>query len=94
MLEKTLKENKDALKRFNNKLAVMLSDRGQEVINLYLDGDAAELERRRYYNSESNGYDIYPKMFSVALKLTSPENYLYKILQKFYKLYQYKYIVF
>ena len=80
-LEKTLKENKEALKRFNDKLVVLLSDRGQEVINLYLNGDAAELERRRYYNSKSNGYDIYPKMFSVALKLTAPENYLYRILE-------------
>ena len=80
-LQKTLRENKDALKRFNDKLVVLLSDRGQEVINLYLNGDAAELERRRYYNSKSNGYDIYPKMFSVALKLTSPENYLFKILE-------------
>jgi Tfp pilus assembly protein PilF len=81
LLEKTLRENKDALNRFNNKLAVLLSDRGQEIINLYLEGDAAELERRNYYNSKSNGYDIYPKMFSVALKLTAPENYLYQILQ-------------
>jgi len=81
LLEKTLRENKDALKRFDEKLVVMLSDRGQEIINLYLNGDAAELERRRYYNSVSNGYDVYPKMFSVALKLTAPENFLYKILQ-------------
>jgi Tfp pilus assembly protein PilF len=81
LLEKTVHNNKDALKRFNDKLVVLLSDRGQEVINLYLNGDEAELERRRYYNSNSNGYDIYPKMFSVALKLTTPENYLYRILQ-------------
>ncbi|HTE13140.1 MAG TPA: tetratricopeptide repeat protein, partial [Chitinophagaceae bacterium] len=78
---KTLHENKDALSRFNNKLAVMLSDRGQEIINHYLEGDEAELERRRYYNSKSNGYDVYPQMFGVALKLTQPENYLYQILQ-------------
>ena len=81
LLEKTLHENKDALKRFNDKLVVLLSDRGQEIINLYLNGDEAELERRRYYNSKSNGYDIYPKMFSVALKLTAPDNYLNRILQ-------------
>ncbi len=80
-LENTLKENKDAVGRFNNKLVVMMSDRGQEIINLYLNGDAAELERRRYYNSDSREYDIYPKMFSVALKLTPPENYLNRILQ-------------
>ncbi len=80
LLEKTLRENKDALGRFNNKLVVMLSDRGQDIINLYLSGDEAELERRRYYNSKSSGYDVYPKMFSIALKLTSPDNHLYRIL--------------
>ncbi|TMI97802.1 MAG: hypothetical protein E6H06_00785 [Bacteroidetes bacterium] len=80
-LQKTLRENADALNRFNNKLAVMLSDVGQKVINQYLDGDEAELERRRYYNSNSNGYDVYPKMFAVALKITKPEDYLYRILQ-------------
>lgn len=80
-LEKTLRENSDALKRFNDKLAVMLSDEGQKVINQYLDGDEAELERRRYYNSNNNGYDVYPKMFAVALKIASPEDFLYRILQ-------------
>ncbi|MEO5685484.1 MAG: caspase family protein [Chitinophagaceae bacterium] len=80
-LEQTLRQNKDALNRFNNKLAVVLSDRGQEIINRFLEGDAAELERRRYYNSRSNGYDVYPPMFAVALRLTSPDNYLYQLLQ-------------
>jgi len=80
LLEKTLRENKDASGRFNNKLVVMLSDRGQEILNLYMSGDEAELERRRYYNSKSSGYDVYSKMFSIALKLTDPGNSLYKIL--------------
>ena len=80
-LIKSLKGNQDALKRFNDKLVETLSDRGQEIINLYLNGDEAELERRRYYNSNSSGYDVYPKMFSVALKLIPPEHKLYKILQ-------------
>ncbi|MEO6313515.1 MAG: tetratricopeptide repeat protein [Chitinophagaceae bacterium] len=79
-LENTLRQNKDALNRFNNKLAVVLSDRGQQIINQFLEGDAAELERRRYYNSRNSGYDVYPPMFAVALKLTSPENYLYQLL--------------
>jgi tetratricopeptide (TPR) repeat protein len=80
-LKSSLEDSKDALKRFNEKLVVTLSDRGQEIINLYLSGDAAELERRRYYNAFSNGYDMYPKMFAVALKLITPAHPLYKILQ-------------
>ncbi len=81
LLDQSLKENEYALQRFKNQLVVMLSDRGQEIINLYLDGDAAELERRRYYNVRSSGYDAYPLMFMVALKLTSPDNVLYRILE-------------
>jgi tetratricopeptide (TPR) repeat protein/uncharacterized caspase-like protein len=81
LLTKTLQENADALTRFNEKLVVLLSDAGQKVINQYLDGDEAELERRRYYNSHNNGYDVYPKMFAVALKITRPEDYLYRILE-------------
>ncbi len=80
-LEKSFEQNPDAIKRFNDKLVVTLSDRGQEIINLYLTGDAAELERRQYYNVNSRGYDIYPKMFSVALKLADPNSQLYHILQ-------------
>ncbi|HVT84149.1 MAG TPA: caspase family protein [Chitinophagaceae bacterium] len=79
-LEKSFDQNPDALKRFDDKLVVALSDRGQEIINLYLTGDAAELEKRQYYNVNSSGYDIYPKMFSVALKLADPQSPIYHIL--------------
>lgn len=67
--------------QFNSRLVVLIHDRSQEVINLYLSGDAAELERRRYYNAYSSGYDQYPGMINVAILLTKPDNYLYRILQ-------------
>lgn len=51
------------------------------MINQYLKGDEAELERRRYYNIKSNGYDVYPKMFTVVLKLVPPDNEWHKILE-------------
>ncbi len=80
-LQNKLTENKEALKRFNGRLAVAFDDAGQKVIDQYLKGDEAELERRRYYNSNNNGYDVYPKMFAIALKLTQPDNFLYSILE-------------
>ena len=79
-LKASLMENPDALQRFSNKMAIILSDRGQEAINLYLEGDVAELEKRRYYN-KSDGYDGYPDMFSVAMKLISPGNYMHHLLE-------------
>lgn len=77
---KVISQNKDAVTLFNNKLAVILGDIGQDVINKYLEGDAAELERRRYYNAANNGYDTYPLMFELAQKI-SEDKYLHKILQ-------------
>lgn len=80
-LVSSLKNNKDALARFREKLVELMADRGQEIINLYLEGDEAEMEKRRYYNSMSNQYAVYPRMFAVALKLVEPQNRLYQILK-------------
>ena len=62
------------LQIFNARLAVSFDDKGQEAINQYLSGDAAELEKRRYYNVHNSGYELYSKMFAIALRLTPKEN--------------------
>jgi len=80
-LEQMLRSDEGALKRFNNKLAIAFDEKGQQLINLYLKGDEAELERRRYYNSKSSGYDVYPKLFSAAIRLTQPGRYLRRDLE-------------
>lgn len=79
-LKQKLQSNPDALKRFNRRLVEVLSTRGQSIINLYLSGDEQEIERRRYYNSVNNDYDVYAKMFEVALKLVDGSSPLSKIL--------------
>ncbi len=79
-LEKDLRSNGDALYHFNERLVVNFDTKVQAVINQYLNGDEAELERRRYYNAKRSGYDVYPKMLSLALKLTQPDNFFYNIL--------------
>lgn len=80
-LQTRLNGNKAALDRFNSKLAVAFDKAGQQVITQYLAGDEAELERRRYYNANNNGYDIYPKMFALALKLVAADNSWRNILE-------------
>jgi len=77
----SLRQNKDALQRFTEKLVELMADRGQELINLYLEGDEAELEKRRYYNSLNNAYDTYIKMFATALKLAANKKELAHMLQ-------------
>ncbi|MBK8494791.1 MAG: tetratricopeptide repeat protein [Chitinophagaceae bacterium] len=76
-----LEAGQETLKRFNSRLAVLFDEVGQQKITLYLKGDAAELEKRRYYNAAYDTYDIYPRMFEVALKLTEPDNYYYNIIR-------------
>lgn len=76
-----MKKDENYLKQLNSKLVILLHDHAQEVINKYLEGDAAELEKRRYYNAASSGYDMYPKLYALALKLTAPDDYLHHILQ-------------
>ena len=79
-LKTSLLDDPDRIDRFNEKLVETIDNRGEQIINAYLKGDEAELERRRYYNISKNGYDEYPVMFSVAAKLTSPNNRLKRIL--------------
>ncbi len=74
-LETELKNDKEKLSRFNLDVASALLDVGQTVITNYIRGDEAELERRRYYNSNNNGYDVYTRMFAVALKLCGADKY-------------------
>ncbi|MBK7691883.1 MAG: caspase family protein [Bacteroidetes bacterium] len=84
-LKQKLQSNPDALKRFNRKLVDILSTRGQDIINLYLSGDEQEMERRRYYNSVQNDYEVYAKMFEVAVKLADAKSPLSNILQIKYR---------
>ena len=74
-LETALKTDKEQLNRFNLDLAGSFLDIGQTVIANYINGDEAELERRRYYNSNNNNYDVYVRMFEVAYKLSQSDKY-------------------
>ena len=78
--EVQLNKSKRLQKQFLGRLVVYIDDHVQDVINDYLDGSEAELERRRYYNSLTNGYDVYPKMLALALKLIDDDDPLYKNL--------------
>ena len=81
-LKQLLLANKEILKEFKNTLATAFDEAGQGVITQYLRGDAAELEKRKYYNVGNNSYNVYPRMFEVAVKLMSPDNtYYYNSLQ-------------
>lgn len=81
-LQQILYSDTAELQSFNARLAVIFDDKGQEAINQYLSGDAAELEKRRYYNVHNSGYELYSKMFAIAIKLTPPGNFLFQNMLK------------
>lgn len=66
---------------FKKELVLLLHTQTQQVINDYLNGSEAELERRRYYNAGSNGYDAYPVMLQLAMKLTDKDHFLYRAME-------------
>ncbi len=75
-LKAELRNDKEKMESFNIAISRAINDKGQDVILKYIKGDEAELERRRYYNVYNSGYDIYPRMFSVALKLSKSDKYI------------------
>jgi tetratricopeptide (TPR) repeat protein len=88
-LKKILHENNYLAKQFNQKLAQIFGDNGQAVINAYLKGDAEELEKRKYYNIKNNNYEVYPKMFAIALKLLKSKDGKYTGLEQQLQVKQY-----
>jgi Flp pilus assembly protein TadD len=76
-----LRADTTEIRSFKDRMIVLFHNRVQEIINLYLEGNAAELERRAYYNSDQKNYDVYPDMLSVGQTLCDPDNPLYGIMQ-------------
>jgi tetratricopeptide (TPR) repeat protein/uncharacterized caspase-like protein len=81
LLEQTLTGNEEAVTLFKKELVLLLHTQTQLVINDYLKGSEAELERRRYYNAGSKGYDAYPLMLQIAMKLTDKDDFLYHAME-------------
>ncbi len=65
--------------QINSLIATAFDDKGQAIINAYLAGDEAELERRQYYNQDV-GYQVYVDMFEQAVKLTDKKNFFHNIV--------------
>jgi tetratricopeptide (TPR) repeat protein/uncharacterized caspase-like protein len=80
-IQKVLTTDETAVTLFKKELVLLLHTQTQQVINDYMEGSEAELERRRYYNAGSNGYDAYPVMLQIAMKLTDEQDFLYHAMQ-------------
>jgi Flp pilus assembly protein TadD len=62
-------------------VAKALFGKVQQIIDLYLIGDDAELEKRRYYAQVDKPYDQYPYMLEIAIKLLPKDHYLIPSLE-------------
>jgi tetratricopeptide (TPR) repeat protein len=60
--------------RFNQRLAILLHDYGQELMNKYLQADREDLAERSYYRLEKTRYHQHPAMFQLAIQLL-PEDH-------------------
>jgi tetratricopeptide (TPR) repeat protein len=67
-------------------VAKVLYEKVKHIIDLYLKGDLAELEKRRYYSEIEKPYEEYPYMLQLAINLLPSDHYLvpYLKLQKEY----------
>lgn len=66
---------------FKQQLGAELHNITQKAINAYLTGDKDELQKRRFYNVENADFAEYPYILDIAMKLTSPNSYLYHMME-------------
>jgi len=62
-------------------VAKILYNKVQHVLDLYLDGDEAELEKRRFYKQVDRPYEQYPYMVDIAIKLLPTDHILISSLK-------------
>ena len=58
-----------ALQKFNMRVAIALHNRGQEIINAYLNADPDDLEERAIQKFETTKYRWYPQLFKMVLNI-------------------------
>ena len=80
MLGRQLKSSKPLVADFNDRLIQLVQDKGQDMINAYLAGDATELERRQYYYSGYRSYKDYLDMLHIVRKIVPQDHHLAGVL--------------
>lgn len=66
---------------FNRRFIHYVQGRAQRMILAYIEGDAAELEKRQYYSSGKRNYNDFLSLLNVAVNLTPADNELAHVLQ-------------
>ena len=80
-LLKQLKQNNYSRQRFSERFVQTIHNKTQEMINAYLKGDLAELEKRQYYSTGKRNYRDFLPLVQLAIKLAPENDYLKSILR-------------
>lgn len=80
MLRQQLTRSKALTGNFMERFIQMVHGQAQDMVNAYLQGDEAELEKRQYYYAGNRRYRDFLAMFRVAWKLTPAQHYLKQLL--------------
>ncbi len=81
LLKNQLSKNKSLSKRFIEKFVELIHNRIQEMINAYISGDIAELEKRQYYYSGDRNYDDFLSLINLSLQLIPEDHHLANVLR-------------
>lgn len=76
-----LQKNSSSRSNFIQKFVQLIHDRSQQMINAYLRGDVAELEKRQYYATGNRNYRGFLPLLKIAVNIAPENNYLKNILK-------------
>ncbi|TAE94040.1 MAG: hypothetical protein EAZ80_10760, partial [Runella slithyformis] len=80
-LYNALGQSKGMYKAFLSRWVELVQTKAQAMINAYLNGEEAELEKRQYYYSGARQYNGFLPMLKKALDLVPPQHHLAGVLQ-------------
>ena len=75
-------EKENAVKQeFLENLVTYIQSRSQEMINAYLEGDLAELQRRQYYSYAQSNYTDFIQLMDLAIGLLDEDDFRLPVLR-------------
>ncbi len=80
-LKKDLNNQPKLFEQFNRRFIEIVHQKGQAMVNAYLNGDLAELEKRQYYYSGVRSYQDYLTLVKTAKAIMPPNDPLDFLIQ-------------
>ena len=75
-----LRQNGSLRSRFTQRLIIGVHEKGQQMVNAYLSGDIAELEKRQYYSGSGRSYEPYLGLLRAVRSLLPEAHHLARLM--------------